>query len=195
MLQGGEGLAAVPEKMHRFEDTVSLAARYAQVLKPEFINVLPGCCFDHSRIEIYRETLIKNLKTAIKHFSPLGITTVFEAINTCDMPEFLIHSSRQMLEVMEAINHPDLLMQYDIYHMSRMVEDIPGFIKSHARKTGHIQFADNPGRGQPGTGKLNFPEIFRTINQSDYQGWVGAEYRPVGLTESSLAWMDQDFFA
>ncbi len=189
LLQGGEGLAAVPEKMHQFEDVVNQAAQYAKLLKPEFINVLPGCCFDHSRIETYRKTLIENLKTAIRHFSRIGISTVFEAINTYDMPGFLIHSSRQMLQLMSDIDHPKLLMQYDIYHMSKMNEDIHGFINKHAREIGHIQFADNPGRGQPGSGKLNFADIFRTINQSDYQGWVGAEYKPIGITQSSLAWM------
>ncbi len=189
LLQGGEGLAAVPEKKAQFEVAVTQAAQYAKILKPEFINVLPGCCFDHSRIESYRETLIENLNTAIRHFSPLEITTVFEAINTFDMPGFLIHSSQQMLQLMSDIDDPTLQMQYDIYHMSKMAEDIPGFINSHATEIGHIQFADNPGRGQPGTGKLNFPEIFKAIKQSDYLGWVGAEYKPVGLTEASLAWL------
>ncbi len=190
LLQGGEGLASVPEKKQQFVDAVNQAAEYAEILQPEFINILPGCCFDELRIETYRKILIENLKIAVKRFSLLGITTVFEAINTLDMPGFLIYSSQQMLQIMKEVNHPKLLMQYDIYHMSRMAKDIQGFIRNHAREIGHIQFADNPGRGQPGTGKLNFPEIFQTIKQSEYQGWVGAEYKPVGLTEASLLWLN-----
>ena len=188
LLQGGEGLAAVPEKVVQFRDAVAQTVEYAKILKPKIINVLPGCCFDQQRIEEYQQTFQANLKFAVTTFASLGITTVFEAINTHDMPGFLINSGKQMLQVLETINHPKLLMQYDIYHMSRMNEDIIIFIDQHAEKIGHIQFADNPGRGQPGTGATDFEKLFAAIEQAGYQGWVGAEYKPAGLTEQSLSW-------
>jgi hydroxypyruvate isomerase len=188
LLQGGEGLAAVPEKTEQFRNAVAQAVEYAKILKPEFINVLPGRCIDQQRLEEYLQTYKINLEYAVASFASLGITTVFEAINTHDMPAFLIHSGEQMLQILEAINHPMLLIQYDIYHMHRMGENVAEFINQHAKKIGHIQFADNPGRGQPGTGEINFEKFFAVIEQSDYQGWVGAEYKPVGLTEASLAW-------
>jgi hydroxypyruvate isomerase len=79
-------------------------------------------------------------------------------------------------------------MQYDIYHMQMMGDNLDEFITQHAHKIGHIQFADCPGRGQPGTGRINFESIFSSIEKSDYSGWIGAEYKPVGATTDSLGW-------
>jgi len=60
----------------------------------------------------------------------------------------------------------------------------------HLDKIGHIQFADCPGRGQPGTGVVDFKAIFQHINNSAYQGWLGAEYKPIGTTTASLGWLN-----
>lgn len=104
------------------------------------------------------------------------------------MPDFIIHNGQQMLKIIEQFNHPMLFMQYDIYHMHKMHEDYIQFIKQYGHKIGHIQFADDPGRGQPGTGTINFEALFSSIERSDYSGWVGAEYKPAGSTMQSLKW-------
>ena len=69
-----------------------------------------------------------------------------------------------------------------------MGEKLETFIKEYADKIGHIQFADCPGRGQPGTGQIDFNRLFSVIDNSAYTGWVGAEYKPVGITSNSLDW-------
>lgn len=189
LLQGGEGLACVPEKRDQFKNAVAQTIEYAQLLKPETINILPGRCLDNNRLEQYLETFKENLCFAVEAFSPLGIKTVFEAINTHDMPGFIIHSGAQMLSVLDQLNRPELLMQYDIYHIQMMNEKPEEFIAEQADKIGHIQFADCPGRGQPGTGRIDFERVFSAIEESAYSGWVGAEYKPVGTTTESLDWL------
>jgi len=191
LLQGGEGLACVPEKRGQFRSAVEQALGYAQILKPEALNVLSGRCFKQERLPEYLETFNDNLSFAAGAFAALGIKTVFEAINTLDMPGFIIHSGRQMLDTLEQLNCANLFMQYDVYHLYRMGEDPVEFISRHADKIGHIQFADSPGRGQPGTGQIDFDELFSSIEQSAYTGWVGAEYKPVGITDDSLGWFHQ----
>lgn len=188
LLQGGEGLACVPEKRERFREALAQTADYAQRLKPQVINVLPGCCHHSNRLQDYLRTFTDNLRFAVEAFAALGIKTVFEAVNTHDMPGFIIHSGQQMLDVLERLRHPALFMQYDIYHMQMMGENPAEFIARHSDKIGHIQFADCPGRGQPGTGRINFAEVFSAIEKSAYSGWVGAEYKPVGTTSESLEW-------
>jgi hydroxypyruvate isomerase len=81
-----------------------------------------------------------------------------------------------------------LFIQYDIYHMQMMGEKPDDFITRYADKIAHIQFADCPGRGQPGTGQINFEHVFSAIEKSTYSGWVGAEYKPTGTTTKSLSW-------
>lgn len=188
LLHGGEGLACVPQKRKLFQAAIEQTVAYAEVLKPEIINVLPGRCLNKNCREKYMHTFKENLAYALQTFSPLGIKTVFEAINTYDMPGFLVHSSQQMLNILADLNHPMLSMQYDIYHMARMGENPVEFIKQQGVNIGHIQFADNPGRGQPGTGSIDFGQLFNVIDNSDYSGWLGAEYLPVGTTVDSLSW-------
>jgi hydroxypyruvate isomerase len=188
LLHGGEGLACVPEKQDQFRQAVAQTLEYAQLLKPEVINILPGRCFNENRKLNYLETFKENLSFAIETFAPLGIKTVFEAVNSHDMPGFIIHNSLQMLDILNQLNHPKLFMQYDIYHMQMMGDKPDKFIAEHADKIGHIQFADCPGRGQPGTGQINFERVFSAIEKSAYSGWVGAEYNPVGTTSESLSW-------
>ena len=188
LLQGGEGLAAVPEKRSRFREAVAQTIEYAQILKPEVINVLPGRSNDIGKREKYRQTFIENLAFALDAFSPLGIKTVFEAVNTYDMPGFIVHNGQQMLDILNQLKHSHLFLQYDIYHMQMMEENVKTFISQYADKIGHIQFADVPGRGQPGTGQIDFDRLFNVIDQSGYKGWAGAEYKPTTATPDSLGW-------
>ncbi len=189
LLQGGEGLAAVPEKQAQFKQAVAQTLAYAAVLKPDVINVLPGRCQHPHRLDAYRQTFLSNLRYAADAFAAIGVTTVFEAVNSIDMPGFIIDSSQAMLAVLEDLKHPNVRLQYDIYHMSRMREDCLSFLRRHLDSIGHIQFADCPGRGQPGTGGIDFSTLFGWLASSSYQGWVGAEYKPVGASADSLDWL------
>jgi len=189
LLHGGEGLACVPEKRDQFRQAVAQSLEYAKLLKPEAINILPGRCFNEKRKQDYLKTFKENLCFTVEAFAPLGIKTVFEAVNSHDMPGFIIHNGLQMLDILNQLNLPMLFMQYDIYHMQMMGDKPEEFIAQYADKIGHIQFADCPGRGQPGTGQINFKRLFSAIEKSSYSGWVGAEYKPVGTTSESLGWL------
>ena len=57
-------------------------------------------------------------------------------------------------------------------------------------RNGHIQLADNPGRGEPGTGEINYPWLFRHIDALGYDGWIGCEYKPRGGTLDGLGWRE-----
>ena len=190
LLQGGEGLASVPEKRGRFMAALKQAVDYSEALEPGAINVLPGRCLDPNRLGDYMKTFEENLMLTADTFAPLGIKTLFEAINTTDMPAFIIHSGAQMLALLDRLRHPNLFMQVDVYHLAMAGEDFEALIMHHASSIGHIQFADCPDRGQPGSGSIDFRRLFSAISSSGYSGWVGAEYKPVGDTLNSLNWLD-----
>lgn len=189
LMEGGEGLASVPGKEAEFAAALVECLSYVTSLRVKRVNVLPGRCMNEAKREQYLATFKRNLNTAAEMFRPLGITVTFEAINTFDMPGFLIHNVEQMLEVMEESEFDNIKMQFDVYHMARMEEgDISAIISRLGDQIGHIQFADVPGRGEPGTGELDFKSIFYAIEYSSYQGWVGAEYKPTKNTEDTLRW-------
>ena len=72
----------------------------------------------------------------------------------------------------------------------RMEGELTNTMTQWADKIGHLQIADNPHRGEPGTGEINYDYLFKVIENSDYNGWVGCEYKPQTTTEAGLRWMD-----
>lgn len=191
LMQGGEGLACIPSKEKEFEDALKLCAKYVKALDVKAVNVLPGRCEFKGEEAIYLKTFKKNIRKAAAALEKIGVLCTFEAINTQDMPGFLIHSVDQMLDVISDVKHPNLKMQFDIYHMQIMDGRIDETIRHHSDDIGHIQFADVPGRGEPDSGQLNFKQIFSAIAHSEYKGFVAAEYRPTGKTEDSFEWLEK----
>lgn len=191
LMSGGEGLASVPEKRDEFDQALKQCYAYAKALDVKLVNVLPGRCLDENRREEYLKTLKTNLKKAAHAFSPHHILVTFEAINTRDMPGFLVHHSEQMHDILTEVNHPNLKMQFDIYHMQIMEGNVDETIKHYGDLIGHIQFADVPGRGEPFSGNLNFKALFEDIRFSHYHGYVAAEYKPTQSTQDTLHWMEQ----
>lgn len=190
LMQGGDGLAGVPGRENAFRHAVMDALRYAEALQVPTVNVLAGRQPDGENLVRCLHTLAMNLRYAAETFQSAGITTVMEAINTFDMPRFLLHSVAHMQEMRERVDHPMLKMQFDCYHMQRMGENVAQSLRDNINAIGHIQFADVPGRHEPGTGSMDYPMLFRLLKELPYNGWTGAEYRPSTTTAHTLAWLD-----
>jgi len=191
LMVGGEGLACVPGAEDEFKKALNICYKYAKALDVKLVNVLPGRCLEPANEYDYLETLKHNLSKAASAFGKHDILVTFEAINTRDMPGFLVHSTQQMLDIITDVDHDNLKMQFDIYHMQLMDGHVDECIEHYGHLIGHIQFSDVPGRGEPGTGNLNFIHIFEDIHRSHYHGYVAAEYKPTGNTLDSLQWMQE----
>jgi hydroxypyruvate isomerase len=124
--------------------------------------------------------------------APAGITILVEALNTWETPGYLLSTSAEALAFIDAVGAPNLAYQYDVYHMQRMEGNITASLAAHRARIGHIQVADSPGRGQPGTGELRFPFIFEAIAASGYTGYIGVECVPRGPLAEALAWLPPD---
>ncbi|TGB64025.1 hydroxypyruvate isomerase, partial [Salmonella enterica subsp. enterica serovar Enteritidis] len=101
------------------------------------------------------------------------ILLLIEPINHFDMPGFHLTGTQQALALIKDIGSDNIKIQYDIYHMQRMEGELTQTMTAWADKIGHLQIADNPRRGEPGTGEINYDFIFNVIKQSGYDGWVG----------------------
>ena len=189
LMSGGPGLAAVPARQAEFDAALQEALSYAAMVRPACVNVLPGLLAEGVSREQALACLLNNLRQAAEAFAVLGIQVLCEAINPLDMPGFLLNTPQQLDEVLRAVNHPNLLAQFDVYHMARQGLDIPAGLQLLAGRIGHVQFADCPGRGEPGTGQLNFAALLQALQASGYSGWLGAEYKPSQTTEQTLAWL------
>ena len=190
LMSGGAGLAAVPARQAEFAAALQEALSYAAMVRPAWVNVLPGRLAAGVDPEQALACLQANLRQAAEAFGLLGIGVLVEAINPLDMPGFLINTPEQLAALLEAVAHPNLAAQYDLYHMARQGLDLGAGIELLAGRIGHVQFADCPGRGAPGSGELDFAAALAALRQVGYRGWLGAEYRPgEGAGSASLAWL------
>src|SRR5690606_6859583 len=155
LMQGGDGLACVPARQTEFDQALEEALSYAAMVRPQTVNVLAGRLPAGVAREQALATLITNLRRTAEAFQALGIRVCCEAINPLDMPGFLINTPEDLLGLLDAVGHPNLFAQLDLYHMARQELELPAAIRALVGRIGHVQFADCPGRGAPGSGALD----------------------------------------
>ena len=187
---GGErGIACLPGREGEFQDGVGKAIEYAKILKCPALNCLAGLTPVGVSAEKISQTLVSNVKFAAEALAKEGIKLLIEPLNSKDIPGFHLVGSAETMELMGEVGNPNVFLQYDIYHMQRMEGELINTIRLLIDSIGHMQLADNPGRHEPGTGEINYTNLFKAIDDIGYQGWVGCEYIPAGDTAAGLAWM------
>ena len=190
---GERGIACLPDRIEEFREGVFEALEYARVLGCLRINCLAGLRPVSLPEEVAFDTLVENLRFAADILAAEGITLMIEPINSrVDMPGFFLDGSAKAMKILQAAGRENLRLQYDLYHMQIMEGDLCRSLSELCPHIGHIQFADNPGRHEPGTGEIRFEHVFRHIDSLNYDGWVSAEYRPQTDTASSFGWFQPD---
>lgn len=186
---GERGIACLPERQVEFRNGVDRAATWADALGCRRVNCLAGLRPEGISEAVLRDTLIGNLRFAADHLGAAGRQVLIEPLNSRDTPQFFVNRSALALAILNDADRPNLFLQYDIFHAQVMEGDLALTLARLLPRIAHIQFADNPGRHEPGTGEINFPFLFRHLDAIAYTGWVGAEYVPTGGTVASLGWM------
>ncbi len=195
LMQGGAGLACHPKRRQQFADALDEALSYALMVRPRMVNVLAGRLPEVVSRDTALATLAANLRETAQAFDRLHIKVLCEAINPVDMPGFLINTPQHLNELLTEVRHDNCFAQLDVYHMARQGISVEDALAVLAGKVAHVQFADHPGRGEPGTGTVDFNAMRQGLEQSGYQGALAAEYRPSTSTQESLAWLSRAPFA
>lgn len=188
LMTGGDGLAGVPGREAEFRKAVEAAIPYATGLEVDCVNVLSGRLADGVERETALATLGRNLTFAAARFAEIGVKVTSEAINFIDIPRFLLNTTDDMNVITEQVSHPNFYLQVDLYHLARMGEDLEKVLRDNIGRIAHIQFADLPGRGAPGSGTLDFPHLFGLIDTLPYAGWTAAEYKSDSQTIDNFGW-------
>ena len=95
------------------------------------------------------------------------------------------------LRLIDEVGEPNVLLQFDAYHVQRMEGDPATRLRPLLDRVGHVQVADNPGRHQPGTGEIDFDALFGLLDDTGYTGAIGLEYVPAPDTSASLSWLER----
>ena len=189
--KGDRGIACLPDRVAEFREGVARAIEYAGALGCKQMNCLAGVAppaVDDAKL---RETYVANLRYAAGELARAGVTLLIEPINTRTIPGFYLNKSAQALALMNEAGAAVLKLQYDLFHMRIMGDDLAKIIEANLTRIGHMQIADVPGRHEPGTGEIDFPPLFDLIDRLGYEGWIGAEYVPAARTEDGLAWVKE----
>lgn len=124
--------------------------------------------------------LYTTLKEAVRLAEKYGINLYLEPLNVhIEHVGNFLQSTEMAAEITKKIDSPRLKVLYDAYHMYINGEDMERAIRLYSDQIGHIHIADSKGRGEPGTGDINFPKIFRLLNEAGYKHTMGFELFPV----------------
>ena len=184
---GDRGLAADPGRCSEFLDNVPVALELAAAVGCTRLNALVGKRIESMPLDDQLALARDNLTVAADAAAGHGAVVLIEALNRHDTPGCLIAGSDAAAELARAVGRPNMRLQFDAYHMDRMAEDLTASIELHRGQIAHVQLADNPGRGDPGTGEIDFDAVFGALHSIGYDGWIGLEYvPPEGDTPASL---------
>jgi len=187
---GDRGFVADPDRQHVFRDNVPVALELARRLNCRRLNALVG--HEHSSEQREEQLALarENVAWAADQASDIGAQVLIEAVNTFENGPYLLHTTRQAADFVESVGRPNVRLQYDAYHMQRMEGNLVPTLRDHFAEIAHVQVADAPGRGEPGTGEINYGFVLGALEQLGYDGFVGLEYNPTtATTEDSLQWL------
>ena len=183
---GGErGIACHPDRVGEFQDGVGQAIDYAKALSCDQLNCLAGIVPRGVSDQKVHDTFVRNLVFAAARLDEAGIRLLIESINTIDIPGFYLTRTQQGRSIINEVGSSNLFLQYDMYHMQIMEGDLARTMEANLEIIRHLQLADNPG-----TGEINYPYLFQFIDGTDYDGWIGCEYRPAATTKEGLDWLE-----
>ncbi|MHB9758015.1 TIM barrel protein [Streptomyces sp. BYX5S] len=177
------GALSIPgEESEKFRANIDVAADFAQSLGCTALNALYGNRVDGVSEQEQDELALENLVLAARAADRVGAVLLIEALNAPESPKCPIVSAPKAIEIVDKVNaatglgNAKFLM--DLYHLSMNGEDLTAIITAYTDRTAHVQIADNPGRGAPGTGSLPLEELLDQLKKAGYEGYVGLEYKP-----------------
>jgi hydroxypyruvate isomerase len=172
-------------------------AEFAAAMKPmETIGspamiVLSGNALPNAPREPQHEAIVETLKRAAgqiegKQIEGRPVKILLECIDLEENPKIYLSSAAEGMEIVRQVNHPQVRFLYDLFHEQIAEGNLIEKLEKNIDVVDLIHIADVPGRHDPGTGEINFTNIYRTLGRLKYQGMVAMEFYPVGDPVTAL---------
>lgn len=182
---GALGLACLPDHADEYRATVSRALEYVSAVGCTVLHVVAGRVPRSVDRDRAMETFVDNIAWTAAQAKPAAISVVLEMQNQRSAPGYLLRSQAEAQAVAAAVGEPVGLL-FDFFHTQVAQGDVTTVYESVFPWIKHIQIGDGPARTEPGTGELSWPFVFRSIQRSGYDGWLGCEFQPTGAPEHVL---------
>ena len=152
----------------------------AKRLECKQIILLSGKRIDGAPAGSQHAASIEALKRAADVLSSAGLVAVIEPIDRIENPTIYLDGVTEAFEIAKAVGSPNVKVLYDVYHEQREFGNLIEKFDAHIDQVGLIHIADVPGRHEPGTGEINYLNIYRKLAQLGYKGTIAMEFYPTG---------------
>lgn len=169
-------------------DGMVQTATVAQALACPTVIVTTGNTLDDETYEMSRRRVVRHLKALGQIAADSGLTLVLEPLNTLvNHHGYWLTKMAHAVDIVQEVDSPAVKILMDVYHQQVQEGQIIANLTQYAHEIGHFHAAGVPGRNELVGGELDYHSIFRAIDATDYEGYVGLEYRPLLAEGLSLA--------
>ena len=174
------------DQVEKFIASCKKAVEIAKRLNSKLVTVVPGDFDRNLPIGVQTGNVIEAIKKGTAVLEPHGIVMVIEPLS--DNPDLFLRTPDQAYAICKAVGSPSCKLLYDMYHVQRNQGHIIPTLDLVYDEIGYYQIGDNPGRNEPGTGEMNYKNIFKHIYAKGYKGVLGMEHGNAGKSkEGELA--------
>ena len=191
---GDRGLVSWPGRAHEFGDNVDVTVGIGERLGCKAFNALYGNRVDGASPQQQDDLAAENLALAAKAAAAIDGVVLVEPVSGAD--RYPLRRAADAIAVVDRVRREsgatNLGFLCDLYHLATNGDDLDDVISQYAARTAHVQVADSPGRGEPGTGHLDIDGYLGKLAAAGYEGWVGLEYKPTTTSADSFGWLPRE---
>jgi len=158
----------------KFIESCKESVEVAKRCNAKWMTVVPGNFERRLPIDIQTANVIEGLRPGADILEKSNLVMVLEPLS--DTPDLFLRRTDQTYAICKAINSPSCKILFDMYHMQKNEGNIINNINHCWSEIGYFQIGDNPGRNEPGTGEMNYKNIFKHIHTKGYKGILGMEH-------------------
>ena len=180
-------MLSIPARSAQFTDNIDVAIGIGEALGVGAFNALYGNRVDDAAPEEQDELGTENLNRAAAAAAKIGAKVLVEPVS--GPKPYPLRTADDVIKVLDRIDAGNVGFLCDLFHLANNGDDIDAALAAYADRIAHVQIADYPGRGEPGSGTLDLQRYLGVIEASGYSGHVALEYNPTTTTLDSLAWL------
>ena len=168
-----------PSNRDKLPEALKRSAEVAHKLDCQRMLVTTGNEIQGVRRGEQHQSIVDGLRAAAEIVETEGITLCLEPLNILvNHKGYYLYTSAEGFQIIEEVDSPNVGLLYDIYHQQITEGNLIATITANIDKIAHFHVADVPGRHEPGTGEINYRNVFKSISDSGYDGFVGLEFWP-----------------
>jgi hydroxypyruvate isomerase len=178
MLSGVKAGFADPGGAAEFISQVTAQMKAAKDLESPQINLKSGNRIDNLARSVQHAASVENLKRAADLATANQVQIVVEPIDPLENPNMYLTSVSEAFEMIRAVDSPQVKVLYDFYHEQRAYGNLIEKLEQNIDLVGLVHIADVPGRHEPGTGEIDYLNIYRKLGQLKYHKFITMEFYP-----------------